>query len=83
MNKLILSQLEQHLYAAAIFYAASWTPPNSKAYIFGTPFLKRCSDAFDDRHERIIKENLVSMPSENSDWRRTGKILKDYGGSFE
>ena len=47
------------------------------------PFRKRCSDASNDRHESIIKENIVSMPSENSDWRRTGKILKDYGGSYE
>ena len=36
----------------------------SKEYIFGMLFLKRCSDMFDQRHEQVIAQEIAAGKTE-------------------
>ena len=55
---LSVAQLEQYLWSAADILRGSIDSSDYKTYIFGLLFLKRLSDCFEERAEKLVAEGL-------------------------
>jgi type I restriction enzyme M protein len=83
MPRLSLAKLERHLYSAADrLRQEGLDAATYKDYIFGMLFLKRCSDAFDAEHEKIVGRKLEQGMVLNDAETKYGENPDFYDGFF-